>query len=86
MGNVWYILINTDYYFKGWIPPHHCKVPDGQHFEETIPMLQGKDAPMPDQCNMYANFTLDNSTLIPCTNGWTYDAGNDITIINEVLV
>ncbi len=66
--------------FVGWMPPHHCHLPDGRFMNDTIPVV-GEVA---DSCEMYTNITIDNSTMT-CSDGWHYiKEPSETTIVTEV--
>ena len=67
-------------------PAHHCAIPPGSTFNETIPMGMQYGVPAPEQCVMYSNLSVDNSTT-ECTHGYYYDpaSGYDSTIVTEVI-
>ena len=76
-----------DNVLAGLSPDHHCKVPEGQHINGSIPWLNGEGRERGGswhQCEMYVNSTLNNSTM-KCQDGWTYEKNpNEISIVTEV--
>ena len=64
---------------KGWEPPNHCEVPEGQWLNKTIPTSPGGEL---EKCVIYSNYSLGNHTQ-DCDN-WQYDDQGYTTIVTEV--
>lgn len=82
-----YFNIHTD---KCWFdiqtggePAHHCKVPEGQSINVTIPIEVVHGEVRLSRCEKYVNFSVSNRTM-ECDQGWHYDDEYDSTIVTEV--
>ena len=69
----------------GYIPKHHCKIPDNSSIQAWIPKDEDGNY---ESCSIYVNSSVSNDSkaTVPCTDGWDYtEADCGLTIVNEVI-
>ena len=87
-----YHVLNTNIHFtkrkrlvpfpNGWTQPHHCRVPEGQLLNESIPTHTVDGQQQYQECSMYVNGTSSNETT-DCQHGWAYSS-EYTSIVSEV--
>ena len=70
------------FFSKGWTQPHHCRVPEGQLLNESIPTHTVDGQQQYQECLMYVNGTNSNKTTA-CQHGWSYNL-EYTTVVSEV--
>ncbi|XP_070565753.1 organic cation transporter protein-like [Ptychodera flava] len=68
----------------GFPETYYCNVGENSQLNQSIPIIDMEDgSPVYDNCYMYVNSSVDNSTM-PCSDGWYYESDNFAeTIVTE---